>query len=215
MPCPSAEKQSSRAAELSFKPSRCFSQHSPTPSSTLAIHILSDRSLVPGAYPDPCSTLRSCQTQAPFLLRVPSFLKGILDLVRRVSLWYGRRWVSGMGHGKFIVKKHLKHEQSRCGATSKIQDGWAFSLQQTSLDSLCYCARNAALNSEIAGLGWQRLWMSLQRRKERHQSETEEERVKKRGRGGKKREKKCLCFDMGGMRRDRRICFERFSYDFI
>lgn len=49
--------------------------------------------------------------------------------------------------------------------------------------------------------------MSLQRRKERCQSETEEEKVKKRR---KKREKKCLCFDMGGMRRNRRIALKDF-----
>lgn len=55
--------------------------------------------------------------------------------------------------------------------------------------------------------------MSLQKGKERHQSETEEERVKKRGRG-KKGEKKCLCFDMGGMRRNR-IALKDFSYYFI
>lgn len=49
--------------------------------------------------------------------------------------------------------------------------------------------------------------MSLQRRKERHQSETEEEKAK---REEKKREKKCLCFDMGGMRRNRRIALKDF-----
>lgn len=113
-----------------------------------------------------------------------------------------------MGHGKFIVKKRLKTwAKPESGAKSKIQDGWAFSLQQTGVEFLCYCGRNAALNSEIAGPGWHRLWMSLQRRKERCQSETEEEKVKKRR---KKREKKCLCFDMGGMRRNRRITLKDF-----
>lgn len=50
--------------------------------------------------------------------------------------------------------------------------------------------------------------MSPQRRQERHQSETEEEKVKKGGR--EKREKKCLCFDIGGMRRNRGIALKDF-----
>lgn len=47
--------------------------------------------------------------------------------------------------------------------------------------------------------------MRLCRRKERHQSETEEEKVQKTGR--KKREK---CFGMSGMRRNRRIALKDF-----
>lgn len=55
--------------------------------------------------------------------------------------------------------------------------------------------------------------MSHQRRKERHQSETEEEKVEKRGR--KKREKKCFCFDMGGVHEEeRKDCSERLSHYF-
>lgn len=65
--------------------------------------------------------------------------------------------------------------------------------------TFCYCARNAALNSEIAGPGWHRPWMSLQRSRKWFQSETEEEKVKKWGREEVK-EKICLCLDMGGMR---------------
>lgn len=62
--------------------------------------------------------------------------------------------------------------------------------------TFCYCARNAALNSEIAGPGWHRPWMSLQRRRKQFQSETEEEKVKKRGRE-EVRNKRCLCLDRG------------------
>lgn len=50
--------------------------------------------------------------------------------------------------------------------------------------------------------------MRLRRRKERHQSETEEEKVQKTGR--KKREKKCLCFGMSGMRMNRRTALKDF-----
>lgn len=64
--------------------------------------------------------------------------------------------------------------------------------------TFCYCARNAALNSEIAGPGWHRPWMSLRRRRKPFQSETEEEKVKKRGRE-EVRKKRCLCLEMGGM----------------
>lgn len=60
---------------------------------------------------------------------VPNFLKGILDLIRRILLWYGGRWVSDMGYGEFIGKKHLKPwAKSDWGKKSKIEDGCAFSL---------------------------------------------------------------------------------------
>lgn len=43
---------------------------------------------------------------------------------------------------------------------------------------------------------------------ERHQSETEEEKVQKRGR--KKKGRRNVCFDMSGMRRNRRIALKDF-----
>lgn len=141
---------------------------------------------------------------------VPNFLKGILDLIRRISSWYGRRWRSGMGHGKFIVKKHLNTwTKSEGWAKGKIQNVCAFPARWTGVISLCYCARNAALNSEIAGPGWQRLWMSLQRRKERHHSETRKEKIKKRGR--KKKGEEMLVFWYGWHEEEQKDCFEIFS----
>ena len=107
--------------------------------------------------------------------------KNIIMVWEEMNIWHGA-W-------QVYCEEALENmSKIRVGQKARYRMDALFPLQQTSGDILCYCARNAALNSEVAGPGWHRLWMSLQRRKERRQSETEEEKVKKRGR--KKREKK-------------------------
>lgn len=91
------------------------------------------------------------------------------------------------------------HEQNQSGA-KKEDRGWMHFFSRVNSDvTFCYCARNADLNSEIAGPGWQ-----LQALNESSE-EKEVTSVRDWGRESKDmreeaREKGCLCLDMGGMR---------------